>query len=73
MPGEQPLARAGGDQDPLGLDRRRGRRRLAGAARERQRMRTGDVALGFEQVDLVLAEQEAHALGELVGGLAAAL
>jgi hypothetical protein len=72
-PAEQPLARAGGDQDAFGLDRRRGRRRFACRLAERDAIGPRDTRAGLEQVDLVLAQQEAHTLGEFVRRLAAAL
>ena len=36
-------------------------------------MGPGDARVGLEEIDLVLAKKITHALGELVGGLAAAL
>ena len=45
---------------------------LPAAGRRATVLRPGDDGVGFDIVDLVLAQQEADALGELVGGLAAA-
>ena len=39
---------------------------------ERHSMRSGDQSPGLDVIDLVLAQQKAHAFGELVGGFAAA-
>src|SRR5215469_6177740 len=69
--GKQALARSGRDQDAVGLHRGN-RRRLAVAARELQAAPAVECGAGFEQLDIVFAEEKTHTERQLVGGLAAA-
>ena len=70
--GKELFAGAGRDENTFGLDGLGGRCGLSGDRGQSNGMRPGDSRRGLDIVDLVLAQQEAHALGELVGGLAAA-
>src|SRR5712692_10400781 len=70
--GEELFARPSGDQNSLCLDRFGLRCGLTAGGTQRDRMRTGDRGAGLEQIDFVLAQEKANALGKFVGGLSAA-
>ena len=65
-PRKQFLGGPSRNQNPLALERRHRRRRLAFDLAERHRMRPGNERVSLEEIDLVLAKQVKHALGKLV-------